>query len=185
MATVTASSYAVSGSACHSHRGASRREAKVNSLAQVSLNYDGLRSLNKLHVRTTRAAKTKTLLSAKSNKSGHDGVLGRIKCGMNMIFVGTEVAPWSKTGGLGDVLGGLPPALAVCGFIIVLILLPVLTLIFLPFIPFNFTLSRVILNLSLNPLKLRVKVQNNTTKIDPTVKKITHILQGFGFNFCC
>ncbi|KAG4997666.1 hypothetical protein JHK85_029105 [Glycine max] len=112
MATVTASSYAVSGSACHSHRGASRREAKVNSLAQVSLNYDGLRSLNKLHVRTTRAAKTKTLLSAKSNKSGHDGVLGRIKCGMNMIFVGTEVAPWSKTGGLGDVLGGLPPALA-------------------------------------------------------------------------
>lgn len=33
--------------------------------------------------------------------------------GMNLIFVGTEVGPWSKTGGLGDVLGGLPPALAV------------------------------------------------------------------------
>nr|P84633.1 RecName: Full=Granule-bound starch synthase 1, chloroplastic/amyloplastic; AltName: Full=Granule-bound starch synthase I; Short=GBSS-I [Fagopyrum esculentum] len=24
--------------------------------------------------------------------------------GMNLVFVGAEVAPWSKTGGLGDVL---------------------------------------------------------------------------------
>lgn len=33
--------------------------------------------------------------------------------GMNLVFVGAEMAPWSKTGGLGDVLGGLPPAMAV------------------------------------------------------------------------
>ena len=33
--------------------------------------------------------------------------------GMNVVFVGAEMAPWSKTGGLGDVLGGLPPAMAV------------------------------------------------------------------------
>lgn len=162
MATVTASSYAVSGSACHSHRGASRREAKVNSLAQVSLNYDGLRSLNKLHVRTTRAAKTKTLLSAKSNKSGHDGVLGRIKCGMNMIFVGTEVAPWSKTGGLGDVLGGLPPALAVSGFNI---LLPVITFILmLPFIPFSFHVFSDYSSTIIKPITASVKLQNNTNQ---------------------
>ncbi|KAL2653288.1 hypothetical protein R1flu_021416 [Riccia fluitans] len=35
--------------------------------------------------------------------------------GMNIVFVSSEVAPWSKTGGLGDVLGGLPPALAARG----------------------------------------------------------------------
>ncbi|KAJ6293393.1 hypothetical protein OIU78_025382 [Salix suchowensis] len=35
--------------------------------------------------------------------------------GMTVIFVATEVAPWSKTGGLGDVIGGLPPAMAARG----------------------------------------------------------------------
>ena len=31
---------------------------------------------------------------------------------LNIVFVSTEVAPWSKTGGLGDVVGGLPIELA-------------------------------------------------------------------------
>ncbi|KAF3789416.1 Granule-bound starch synthase 1 [Nymphaea thermarum] len=40
-----------------------------------------------------------------------------IECsgGMSLVFVSAEVAPWSKTGGLGDVLGGLPPAMAARG----------------------------------------------------------------------
>jgi glycogen synthase len=34
---------------------------------------------------------------------------------MNLVFVAAEVAPWSKTGGLGDVMGGLPVELAARG----------------------------------------------------------------------
>jgi hypothetical protein len=35
--------------------------------------------------------------------------------GMPIIFVTAEVSPWSKTGGLGDVCGALPAALAARG----------------------------------------------------------------------
>jgi glycogen synthase len=31
------------------------------------------------------------------------------------VFVSAEVAPWSKTGGLGDVMGALPAAMAARG----------------------------------------------------------------------
>ena len=34
---------------------------------------------------------------------------------MNIAVVSAEVAPWSKTGGLGDVCGALPRALAALG----------------------------------------------------------------------
>lgn len=79
-----------------------------------SLIYNGLRSMTnvcELQLRTSRQVRRKGLKEEIRKKRGV------ITCGkgMNLVFVGTEVAPWSKTGGLGDVLGGLPPAMAAFG----------------------------------------------------------------------
>lgn len=77
-------------------------------LRNHTLTHNGLRAVNKLDGLQSRT-NTKVTPKMRSTKSA------TIVCGkgMNLIFVGTEVGPWSKTGGLGDVLGGLPPALAV------------------------------------------------------------------------
>ncbi|CAL1366519.1 unnamed protein product [Linum trigynum] len=55
----------------------------------------------------TSAASAARPLSVRCEEEGSGG--------MRLVFVGAEVAPWSKTGGLGDVLGGLPPAMAAKG----------------------------------------------------------------------
>ncbi|KAJ6753476.1 GRANULE-BOUND STARCH SYNTHASE [Salix purpurea] len=86
-------------------------------LKSQSMTHNGLRSLNmvdKLQFRTQSFAKKSV---KKAHATGND-TCGKIVCqqgGMDLVFVATEVAPWSKTGGLGDVLGGLPPAMAARG----------------------------------------------------------------------
>ncbi|KAJ6297835.1 hypothetical protein OIU76_019028 [Salix suchowensis] len=86
-------------------------------LKSQSMTHNGLRSLNmvdKLQFRTQSFAKKSV---KKAHATGSD-TCGKIVCqqgGMDLVFVATEVAPWSKTGGLGDVLGGLPPAMAARG----------------------------------------------------------------------
>ncbi|XP_022159719.1 granule-bound starch synthase 1, chloroplastic/amyloplastic [Momordica charantia] len=120
MGTVTVSNFVSRSSLVISH-GASGSETKT-SLSQVDLRnqaetHNGLKSLNKLDVLRKKTAVTaiSRTASRKTDELGKTG--GKIVCaqGMNMVFVATEVAPWSKTGGLGDVLGGLPPALAARG----------------------------------------------------------------------
>ncbi|KAJ1257812.1 hypothetical protein BS78_10G024900 [Paspalum vaginatum] len=72
---------------------------------------------DKLSVRTSaRAAPRQQPARQHARRGGRSPSL--VVCatgGMNLVFVGAEMAPWSKTGGLGDVLGGLPPAMAANG----------------------------------------------------------------------
>lgn len=118
MATVTAS-HLVSVSSSH---GASGSETKTN-LTQIThknqaMTHNGLRSLNNLdmlRVKSPKAVARQAVRKVKDPKT--DRNVGPIVCGhgMSIVLVSAEVGPWSKTGGLGDVLGGLPPALAAIG----------------------------------------------------------------------
>ncbi|WRX18902.1 Glycosyl transferase [Theobroma cacao] len=117
MATVTASHF-VSRS---SHVNSQETKAKLAQIGMrnQAMTHNGLRSLNqvdRLQMRTHAKA-----VARQAVKEGHptanDRPSGKIICGtgMNLVFVGAEVGPWSKTGGLGDVVGGLPPAMAARG----------------------------------------------------------------------
>ncbi|XP_031496814.1 granule-bound starch synthase 1b, chloroplastic/amyloplastic-like [Nymphaea colorata] len=78
--------------------------------------YSGLRSFSVTNSQSDalaiqgHVAKTASKQESRRSKSV-------IECsgGMSLVFVSAEVSPWSKTGGLGDVLGGLPPAMAARG----------------------------------------------------------------------
>jgi granule-bound starch synthase len=83
------------------------------------MTHNGLRSLNNLNVLKMRSRANAVSRQAigKVKKTENNRPFLQVICaqGMNLIFVGAEVGPWSKTGGLGDVLGGLPPAMAANG----------------------------------------------------------------------
>ncbi|KAK9056097.1 hypothetical protein SSX86_027185 [Deinandra increscens subsp. villosa] len=86
----------------------SRREAKATATLRVAKTqiavHEGLRVV--CNARVIRANGIQNMKSRKFIVCG---------LGMKLIFVASEVGPWSKTGGLGDVLGGLPPAMAANG----------------------------------------------------------------------
>lgn len=127
MATVTASHF-ISRSSQYRSRGTCNSDPKSFAksaayLMNQTMSYHGLRSLNQVDLLSMRANVKATLQQARMKGFKHEN--GRpwavIVCGigMNVVFVSAEVAPWSKTGGLGDVLGGLPPAMAVFFFFLV------------------------------------------------------------------
>ncbi|KAJ4851180.1 hypothetical protein Tsubulata_000475 [Turnera subulata] len=124
MATVTASQFVSRSAHVNSHGvGMLSAETKANNnlnMAQTAMRWslssgERLQSLIRTHhpkaaTVATKAAKT-VVYATESDRpdTNTEGI------GMSLVFVATEVGPWSKTGGLGDVLGGLPPALAARG----------------------------------------------------------------------
>ncbi|CAI9772608.1 unnamed protein product [Fraxinus pennsylvanica] len=118
MATVTSSHFV-----SHVHSGATSVESKSN-LVQIGLRnqivtHNGLRSMNTVDMLQLRTNAKVTAKESRSivKKISAGKPSGTIICGtgMNLVFVAAEIGPWSKTGGLGDVLGGLPPAMAANG----------------------------------------------------------------------
>ncbi|KAI3878315.1 hypothetical protein MKX03_021775 [Papaver bracteatum] len=92
---------------------------KQINMKNQSMTHSGLRSLSKvdfLQIKNTQNAASRELRrnAFQTDKGTAAGEVER-SSGMNLVFVAAEVGPWSKTGGLGDVLGGLPPAMAVNG----------------------------------------------------------------------
>lgn len=82
------------------------------------MSHNGLRSLNNLDMLRIKSANAVARQAVrKVEDPRNDRNVGQIVCGhgMSVVFVSAEVGPWSKTGGLGDVLGGLPPAMAANG----------------------------------------------------------------------
>lgn len=75
--------------------------------------YHGLRSQNMVDSVQMRTNAKGSSWRGRSRWSHSPAAVVLCGIGMNIVFVGVEMAPWSKTGGLGDVLGGLPPAMAV------------------------------------------------------------------------
>ncbi|GJP45434.1 hypothetical protein CLOM_g4827 [Closterium sp. NIES-68] len=92
----------------------------VSGLATASIaRFDGLKSASAFAGSKTTSQAAQLRANSSAVQSG-EGKVGAVRCeqtepGMKLVFVSAEVAPWSKTGGLGDVLGGLPPALAARG----------------------------------------------------------------------
>eukprot|EP00210_Caulerpa_lentillifera_P004667 g4452.t1 len=108
----------------------SRVSYRSGTQSRASIGHEWTRSSNSIH--QSRGLKSTNRLSSTSSSFCRDlflrskieqpfGALSsrrNVFCpsaGMNLVFISAEVTPWSKTGGLGDVVGGLPIELAKLG----------------------------------------------------------------------
>lgn len=117
MATMTATPFVSRSSHVNCHGSETKANLAQIGLRGQSMTHTGLRSGNMVD-RLQMRNQPKELARKAARKvyaTENDRPSGKIICGqgMTLVFIATEVAPWSKTGGLGDVLGGLPPAMAV------------------------------------------------------------------------
>lgn len=108
MATITAA-HLVS-----SHGSETMANLAQTGLRTHAITHSGLRSINMLDKLQIVRSKSNSVSTKAAKKASRSPIVASGESeGMNLVFVGAEVGPWSKTGGLGDVLGGLPPAMAV------------------------------------------------------------------------
>ena len=117
MATITASHLLASSG--HGTSETNAISSQISQRGQVMMSHSGLRSpsnLGSLKVRprgVMAASQAMRKIVSQEVQSAKPVAEIAINKGMSIVFVSCEVGPWSKTGGLGDVLGGLPPAMAV------------------------------------------------------------------------